>query len=102
MLKTRCCQSLRPSKFDFTDRKFAATIRCYGSRRQRRTAMPAAKENSITFNQSGQTVVAQTNIGTIAGNLNIGAQSSPTEIQKTIGLLKAELAGLDAVSPALR
>ncbi|MGO9444714.1 MAG: hypothetical protein ACLPXB_08045 [Thiobacillaceae bacterium] len=62
-------------------------------------------ENTTTFNQGGQTVGNQTNVGSVAGDLNIGhigAQTSQAEMSKTIAAMKAELAGLQGIPPDVR
>ena len=58
-----------------------------------------------TFNQSGQTVGSQVNVGKVEGNFNIGqigAQTSQADMHKTIAALKAELAALPGLPPQVR
>ena len=56
----------------------------------------------VTFNQDAQTVNNQTNVGTVAGNLNIGAHTSRADMRQAIAALKAELATLKDVPPHVR
>jgi len=56
----------------------------------------------VTFNQNNQVVGTQTNIGSVAGDVTITAQTSQADIAKTIAALKAELAGLSGLPAKAR
>jgi hypothetical protein len=58
-----------------------------------------------TFNQTGQTVGTQTNVETVEGDLNIGqigTQTSPAQMRRTIAALQAEVAGLQGIPLEVR
>jgi hypothetical protein len=62
----------------------------------------SGRSSGTTFNQTGQTVGSQANVGTLTGNLAVGAQTSQADMGKTIATLKAEIASLQGLSPDIR
>src|SRR3954447_22044805 len=57
---------------------------------------------ATTFNQGGQTVGTQANVGTNTGSLNVGAASTPADMAATIASLKREIADLAGLQPGAR